>query len=383
MYVVDIENNKLIGLDSCSLSDFEISEPKQFQEWIAKCPSVFKEDLLIIQKEFRGFSDTKERPDLLALDKDGYLVVIENKLDNPGKDVVWQALKYASYCSQLSTDEICEIFQQYLNSIGVESKAEDGITEFLDIEDYAELDLNTGITQRIFLIAVNFPKEVTSTVLWLRKFEVNIECFRVAPYTKDQRLYLVIERIIPLKDAEDFIISMEKKEKAEARSKYVNERRGQDRLEFWQSLLDNINETECEKFKNISPTPFDLIIAGSGIRGVGFKFEVTNSKARAGLYIDRGGRERDQNKRIFEILKEHKESVDKAFAKNLEWDPMEGRSACRIRCEAPGNGSDRNEWEKMVNFLVDSMIELVKIFEPILNEEAVRIEEAVKIIEST
>jgi len=34
--------------------------------------------------------------DLLAIDEEGSLVVIENKLDDSGKDVVWQGLKYAS-----------------------------------------------------------------------------------------------------------------------------------------------------------------------------------------------------------------------------------------------------------------------------------------------
>lgn len=42
-----------------------------------------------MQKEFDGFSDTRERSDLLALDKDGDLVVIENKLDDSGNDVTW------------------------------------------------------------------------------------------------------------------------------------------------------------------------------------------------------------------------------------------------------------------------------------------------------
>ena len=41
---------------------------------------LFGEELIIIQKEFDGFNDTKERLDLLALDKKGRLVV--NKLDN-------------------------------------------------------------------------------------------------------------------------------------------------------------------------------------------------------------------------------------------------------------------------------------------------------------
>lgn len=44
---------------------------------------------MIIQKEFDGFDDTRERLDLLALDKDGNLVIIENKLDWTTVAVMW------------------------------------------------------------------------------------------------------------------------------------------------------------------------------------------------------------------------------------------------------------------------------------------------------
>ncbi|MCV5555259.1 hypothetical protein OFN13_29650, partial [Escherichia coli] len=80
-------------------SELGFTERKHLQEWLAHEPSALGEELLIIQKEFDGFDDTRERLDLLALDKDGNLVIIENKLDDSGRDVVWQALKYASYCA--------------------------------------------------------------------------------------------------------------------------------------------------------------------------------------------------------------------------------------------------------------------------------------------
>ena len=69
---------------------------------------------MIIQKEFDGFSDTRERLDLLALDKDGNLVIIENKLDDSGRRRNWQAIKYASYCSSLTKQDIIDIYQKYL-----------------------------------------------------------------------------------------------------------------------------------------------------------------------------------------------------------------------------------------------------------------------------
>lgn len=54
-----------------------MDERHNLQEWIAKEPSSLGEERLIIQKEFDGFADTRERLDLLAIDKNGNLVIIE------------------------------------------------------------------------------------------------------------------------------------------------------------------------------------------------------------------------------------------------------------------------------------------------------------------
>lgn len=67
------------------------------------------------RKEFDGFADTRERLDLLALDKEGQLVVIENRLDDPGRDVTWQVLNHAACCSSLTKAQIVGICQSYLD----------------------------------------------------------------------------------------------------------------------------------------------------------------------------------------------------------------------------------------------------------------------------
>ena len=106
MYILDKENKSLIKAEKCTFKSLKLKERQDLQEWIAKEPSSLGEELLIIQKEFDGFADTRERLDLLALDKIGNVVIIENKLDDSGRDVTWQAIKYASYCSSLSKNEI-------------------------------------------------------------------------------------------------------------------------------------------------------------------------------------------------------------------------------------------------------------------------------------
>src|SRR5262249_26019041 len=115
MFKIDKAANSIVPLTLRKFGELGFRERHNLQEWIAKEPSCLGEELLIIQKEFSGFSDTHERLDLLAVDKQGSLVLIENKLDDTGRDVTWQALKYASYCSGLSKEHIRSIYQDYLD----------------------------------------------------------------------------------------------------------------------------------------------------------------------------------------------------------------------------------------------------------------------------
>ena len=89
--------------------------------------------------------------DLLALDKKGNLVIIENKLDDTGRDVTWQALKYASYCSTLSKDDIKQIYQSFLDTNEPNSNSEDKLSEFFDGSEFDDIEINIGSGQRIFL----------------------------------------------------------------------------------------------------------------------------------------------------------------------------------------------------------------------------------------
>ncbi|MEE9364784.1 MAG: hypothetical protein V3U92_19460 [Cellulophaga sp.] len=191
MYLINKAENRITKLEQKTFSELKFREREHLQEWIANNPSTLGEELLIIQKEFSGFSETNERLDLLALDKFGNLVIIENKLDDSGKDVTWQTIKYASYCSSLTKQEIIKIFQEYL---GTTSKAEDKISEFYDNKEIEEILLNQGLnSQRLIMIAAKFRKEVTSSVLWLMNFKMRIQCFKVTPFSLNEQLFLNFE----------------------------------------------------------------------------------------------------------------------------------------------------------------------------------------------
>ena len=132
MYLINKDENRISKIEEKSFSELGFRERNHLQEWIANNPESLGEEILIIQKEFSGFNYTNERLDLLGLDKKGNLVIIENKLDDSGKDVTWQSIKYASYCSTLTKEQIIRIYQDYLNKNNTGENAEENLIEFFD-----------------------------------------------------------------------------------------------------------------------------------------------------------------------------------------------------------------------------------------------------------
>lgn len=253
MYQIDKKTNRIKKMETITFSDLGFRERENLQEWIANNPECLGEELLIIQKEFDGFNDTNERLDLLAVDKQGNIVVIENKLDDTGRDVTWQVLKYASYCSTLSKDQIAKIYQDFLNKKSVKENAEENLMEFFNKGDFAEISLNSGQTQRIIMVAGSFRKEVTSTVLWLMNYKLRIQCFKAEPFKLDDKLFINFEQIIPMKEAEDYVISMANKTQEDISEQEVTKTRHLIRMEFWKEFLIELNK-KPNTFQNISPS---------------------------------------------------------------------------------------------------------------------------------
>lgn len=363
MFVIDREKNRARPIDRRTFGELGLREREHLQEWVAHDPTVLGEEFLIVQKEFAGFSETSERLDLLALDKQGNLVVIENKLDDSGRDVTWQALKYASYCSSLTKDQIRSIFQEHVQDSEGEQDAESQLKAFFG-QDYEELELNQGQTQRIILIAANFRKEVTSTVLWLLNYRIRLQCFKVTPYVMGDELLINVEQIIPMRDAEEYIISMAAKTQDEAEAQTAKTRRHRVRKEFWTELLKEMN-SRSELFRNISPGQYPWISTGAGVGSIGFNFWATRDYGRAELYINR---EADENLSIFRALQARRDEIERDFGEPLEWDEMEGQQACRIKAETPGDIYDREQWPQMIEFMTDRMIRLVPALKTRLQE---------------
>lgn len=367
MFIVDRDTNKIIKIEPKTFHDFGFKEREHLQEWIANNPECLGEELLIIQKEFDGFNDTNERLDLLALDKFGTLVVIENKLDDTGKDVTWQVLKYVSYCSTLTKQQIKDIYQAYLDKYQPGEIAEENIIEFFNGKPFPEITLNEN-DQRMILVAGYFRKEVTSTVMWMLNHGIKAQCFKVTPYEYNGQVLLDLEQIIPVKEAEDYMIKMADKKREEKEVKEINRDISELRKKFWGELLAKYNEVSPQ-YKNVNPTTDHWLSSGSGVSGTPFSFVVTKSYAAVELSINKGSQE--DNKKLFDELYSKKEAIENAYGTKLTWERLDDKKSSRIT-ERMHNVdiTNRDDWDKIIEFLCQAMIKFEKAIKEPLKKAA-------------
>lgn len=362
MFRIDHATSRITKLKEVRFSDLGFSERGHLQEWLANQPDALGEDLLIIQKEFAGFDDTKERLDLLALDKTGALVIIENKLDDSGRDVVWQCLKYASYCSTLSKTSIAGIYQQYLDRVGAGGNAQERICEFLEQEDFSEVILNTGNEQRLMMVAAQFRKEVTSTVLWLLKHGVRIQCFKATPFQHDKLMFLNLEQVIPLAEAEELMIGISEKEKEEHEAERGQASRYTLRTEFWHKTLEALEHAQVDLYENVGPSKEHWLSAGAGLSGVHYAMIFSKDEARVDFVLSRGAKE--QNKVLFDYLYKRRDQLEGVFGAPLEWRRMDENKVSMASFSKPFDGYNRDCWPEMIEWLVKHVRATETAFKP-------------------
>lgn len=215
--------------------DMNLWERQHIEEWIRKAPEILGEELLVVGVEFDQFSVSRDRLDLLAVDRQGKLVVVEIKRDSAAGYADLQAVRYAAMVSSMTVESLAPHYLGYLRKY----MKEDGITleiaknrivEFVEAEDFEELSTKP----RIILCSEDFSREVTTTVLWLRQFDVDISCVRFSPYRVEDKIIIVPTKIIPLPEAEEYQVKIQKK-----REDINQSGDGKKRARTMQILLDN------------------------------------------------------------------------------------------------------------------------------------------------
>lgn len=206
LFHIDTDARTASPAPTATLSSMKLRERYDLQEWVLHTPALLGEELFIIADEVSQFDRTAERLDLLALDRRGKLVVVELKRTAVGTSAELQALRYAAFCSTFSLDDVLDIHRGFLARRYEREASTDEIREelsmFVQEPDFFTLDNKP----RIILAAEEFSPEITANVLWLREFDVDISCVRLRPYMVNDQLLLDSTVLIPLPEAEQFLI---------------------------------------------------------------------------------------------------------------------------------------------------------------------------------
>lgn len=210
MAIYEITKGSLVPLKDTAFSDERILERRDLQRAIKEQVSVISPDTMILAEEFGDFEDSRRRIDLLGLDRQANLVVIELKRTETGGHMELQAIRYASMISTMTFDQVVVAYEQYLKNNGIGGlNASEVILDFLGWD--ASTDGEFGGSVRIVLAAAEFSREVTSAVMWLNEYGLDIRCFRLRPCKLDDRLLLDVQQIIPLPEAAEYQIRVREK----------------------------------------------------------------------------------------------------------------------------------------------------------------------------
>lgn len=170
-----------VGNSPEPLGESLLESEQKLEDMIVAAPQMLSDEWLLIGRQVQ--TGLGGRIDLLAIAPDGGLVLIELKRDRTPRDVVAQALDYASWVEKLRGEEIAQIYSHFKEGRDL---AEDFRTRFG--QDIDEDSLNES--HQIIVVAASLDDSTERIVAYLGEWDVpiNVLCFQVFTHGADQFL---------------------------------------------------------------------------------------------------------------------------------------------------------------------------------------------------
>jgi hypothetical protein len=212
LFEVDENTKRVVEIKPTTFPELGLWERQDLEAWVSTAPELAGGDFTVVTSEYDRFDRTNERLDVLGIvpleSGQGRLVVVELKRDGTSTTVDLQAIKYAAYVAAAQFSDVVDLYARH-HSV-TDEEAREALVELLGgTEDEPPLIDNKP---RIVLVAGDFRAEVTTTVLWLiDNFEMDIRCVRLQPFSVDGRTLVHSEVIIPLPEAEQYRLGVQRK----------------------------------------------------------------------------------------------------------------------------------------------------------------------------
>lgn len=220
MPIYKIQEEKIIAVERSTFDREGLLERQDIQRLLKFQIEVIAPDTLVVAEEFGDWEDSRRRIDLLAIDKNANLVVIELKRTEDGGHMELQAIRYASMISTMTFNKLIETYQRFLIENKVDGNAEAKLLEFLDWSEPNEEQFGQEV--KIVLASAEFSKELTSSVMWLNDYGIDIQCVRLHPYSNHGETLLDVQTVIPIPEVADYQVRIREKKQKERESRTSN-----------------------------------------------------------------------------------------------------------------------------------------------------------------
>lgn len=217
MPIYRIDDDKITPIERTTFAQQGLRERHDLQQLLKSQINVVSPDTLIVAEEFGEWEDSRRRIDLLGIDKNANLVVIELKRTEDGGHMELQAIRYAAMISTLTFEKLVAIYERYIKDNHLEQDATESLLEFLDWEEPDEEQF--GQEARIVLASAEFSKELTTSVMWLNDYGLDIRCVRMHPYTSEGQTFLDVQTVIPIPEVADYQVRIRDKKQKERHSR--------------------------------------------------------------------------------------------------------------------------------------------------------------------
>lgn len=362
MSLFEMTDSSFQSIPEKSFTDMGIGERSDIQRLLRTQIEVLGDDLYVLTEEFGEWEDSKRRIDLLAVDKKSHLVVVELKRTHDGGHMELQAIRYASMVAAMTFDRAVEIHAAFLQRMGQPSgEAKARLLKFLgwsepDEEHFAE-------DVRIVLVSEGFSKELTTAVLWLRDRKIDIRCTRLRPYVAGGKTLIDVQQIIPLPEAQDYMVRIREKEDREKQHRAERwSAEAQDFcVDYWNGVLNEIRPSGILE-PDVKPMRKEDMRFKVGWPDFFLKAYFSRRSPKGGVWLDCRG---DTGLANYEALKSHQAQIEQVFGEPLHWDVDEDRESgslsCRIAAFDVNDKSDRPRQQKM---LADTILRLYRAVKP-------------------
>jgi hypothetical protein len=187
----------------------KMENEKRLEDVLSEDISILDPNWLLIGRQVP--TDYGKFIDLLALDREGHLIIIELKKDKTPREVVAQLLDYGSWVRSIGEDDIASVFENLIDKYNPELKEKSLDEVFCNKFGVEEMPDSLNDSHELVLVAASLDDSTERIISYLTDFGVAINAVFFNFFKDKENEYLSRAWLIEPDQAEEKILKKRQK----------------------------------------------------------------------------------------------------------------------------------------------------------------------------